>query len=375
VALAGPAKLQAGTDATTGEVLKASTTSTKLIVPVACSKWHEQKFLSGKAVLRSSLLRRDGERWFMSAQLEFPVTEIRQTGARLGVDRGIVNPIAVAVVNQAGAVHAVAPPAGAEVGRIIHRADERRRQEQKRRGITSHRHVNAVDNQLHVLANGIVAEAKQHGAQVIVEKLDGFKQTIVTTRAKGSRKGGWRRSLKRAQLGKLELLLDYKLKMAGLPSAREVVAGGTSITCPACAARDPKNRAAQDVFACVTCGFTAHADTVGAVNIARRGVAMAKITKGGKLAPLEQDMVARLRSRDDSGLGPLVARDAACGLVLVRASADAANDGLSHPLTAAVGQKTSIADQNPTIDGYSQSGSAHLQSSEMEETAIHQRLT
>jgi transposase len=35
----------------------------------------------------------------------------------------------------------------------------------------------------------------------------------------------------------------------------------------------------------VSCGFQSHADIVGAINIARRAVAMQTIKKGDKLAP------------------------------------------------------------------------------------------
>jgi IS605 OrfB family transposase len=339
------ATIAPGIDAATGEVIPGGSSATRLVVPVACSKWHEQKFLSGAAVLKSSLIRRAGDRWFMCAQFEFPVAPLALTGARLGVDRGIVNPVAAAVVRRDGAVSAVMPPVGSEVGRIIHRADERRSREMKRRGTTSHRHADAVDNQLHVLANTIVADAKQHGAQVVMEKLDGFKSAIVTSRPKGARKGGWRRSLKRAQLGKLEIILAYKLKLAGLPSLREVVAGGTSITCPRCATRDPKNRIEQARFACVACGFTAHADSIGAVNIARRGVAMEGITKGAKLAPIEQDMAARLRSRSDGGLGPLSADCVAdIGFVAARAAAAPLYD--PQGLNGAAGQEAHPHVQN-----------------------------
>lgn len=357
--LTRPATLQPGIDAATGEAMKGGATRTKLIIPLSCSKWHEQKFLSGRTILRSSLIRRAGERWFMCAQFEFPVRVIRPTGARLGVDRGIVNPVAMATVDRTGAVQASIPPAGAEIGQIIARADERRRREQKRRGITSHRHNNAVDHQLQLLANSIVTEAKQRGAQVVLEMLDGFKQTIVAPRPKGDRKGGWRRSLKRAQLAKLEAILTYKLSLAGLPKARDVVAGGTSITCPACGLRDPKSRAAQDRFACTSCGFTAHADTVGAVNIARRGVVMEKITKGAKLAPLEQDMVARLRLRDDGGLGPLGAQVfAASGFVAARATAAGAYD--PQGLTSTAGRNIQPTSVQNAGDGVFAERSAHF---------------
>jgi hypothetical protein len=48
------------------------------------------------------------------------------------------------VFDRTGAVQAMVSPANAEVGRIIHRADERRRREQRRSAVTLHRHVNAM---------------------------------------------------------------------------------------------------------------------------------------------------------------------------------------------------------------------------------------
>ena len=320
------AHIRAGIDAATGEVTKAMQSKTRLIIPISCSKWHEQKFLGGRAILRSSLLRRVGERWFLCAQFEFAASHARQTGAVLGIDRGIVNPIAMAAIDRCGAVQAVPAPAGAEVGRIIRQADERRRREQKRRGTTSHHHKNAVKHQLHILANSIVAEAAGRGAQVAVESLVGLKRTITTKRDKDARKGGWRRALKKAQLGKLEKILAYKLALAGLPKPREVFAAGTSIACPACATRDARSRPTQAAFACVNCGFIGHADSVGAVNIARRWLAVKTIAKGAELASIEQDMVARLRLRGDGGLGPLAATglgSAAGGFVAGRAADDA----------------------------------------------------
>lgn len=46
----------------------------------------------------------------------------------------------------------------------------------------------------------------------------------------------------------------------------------TSQTCPACGHVDAKNRKTQAKFACVMCGHSEHADTVGAKNILRKGL-------------------------------------------------------------------------------------------------------
>jgi IS605 OrfB family transposase len=321
------ATIRPGFDAVTGEILKGGMTRTRLLVPVSLGQWHQNKFLNGRAVLRSSLIFSRGDRWFLAAQFEFPHRQQRQTGARLGIDRGIVNPAAIAVVNGEGALLAIRDPAGAEIGLMIRAAERKRATEQKRRGATSHRHGSLIDGLLHRLANGVVAEAKQFGAGAVIEKLDGLKNAMRAKRRKGAPKGGWRQSLRKAQLGKLETILNYKLALAGLSPVSEVLAGGTSITCPRCATRDKANRPDQAVFQCVACGLSAHADTIGAINIARRGIVLTNIAKGAKLAPLERDMAKRLRSLGDGGLGPLAASTvAASGFVAARASAVPAYD-------------------------------------------------
>jgi hypothetical protein len=107
----------------------------------------------------------------------------------------------------------------------------------------------------------------------------------------------------------------------------------------------PQDATAADHVAALHCGFMAHADLIAAVNIARRGVAMEEIAKGAKLAPLEQDMIARLWSHGDGGLGPLMARDlAVSGLVAAHVSAVEAND--SSGLTSMAGHDGHSCAQN-----------------------------
>lgn len=138
---------------------------------------------------------------------------------------------------------------------------------------------------LHLPANAIAGTARERGAEVVVERLGGLKQTVVEARPRGSRKSGWRRVRKHAQLGKLAKIVSYKLALAGLPPAREVVTARTSITCLAGAVSDRRNRTEQSRLSCIGCGLAAHADSVGAVNIARRGIAMPSMTKGGSWRP------------------------------------------------------------------------------------------
>ncbi|MFJ9012858.1 zinc ribbon domain-containing protein, partial [Streptomyces canus] len=43
-------------------------------------------------------------------------------------------------------------------------------------------------------------------------------------------------------------------------------------TCPECGYTAKENRPTQEKFHCVACGRTAHADTVGAINVLRAGL-------------------------------------------------------------------------------------------------------
>ncbi|MFF0033494.1 zinc ribbon domain-containing protein [Streptomyces avermitilis] len=42
--------------------------------------------------------------------------------------------------------------------------------------------------------------------------------------------------------------------------------------CPECGHTAKENRPTQETFPCVACGHTAHADTVGALNVLRAGL-------------------------------------------------------------------------------------------------------
>jgi hypothetical protein len=75
---------------------------------------------------------------------------------------------------------------------------------------------------------------KQHRAPVASGYLSGFKKRYTLSGEKGVPHGGWRKSLKKVQLGKLESILSHELVPAGSPAASTVFPTGTSRTCPAC---------------------------------------------------------------------------------------------------------------------------------------------
>jgi putative transposase len=84
-------------------------------------------------------------------------------------------------------------------------------------------------------------------------------------------KTGLNRSIADAGWGVFLTILAAKAESAG----REVIAvdpRNTSRQCPACGYTGAENRPTQAKFHCVSCGHTAHADTVGATNVLRAGL-------------------------------------------------------------------------------------------------------
>jgi len=85
-------------------------------------------------------------------------------------------------------------------------------------------------------------------------------------------KAGLNHSIADAGWGVFLTILHAKAESAG----REVIAvdpRNTSRTCPACGHVAAENRPTQETFHCLSCGHQAHADTVGALNVLRAGLA------------------------------------------------------------------------------------------------------
>ncbi|MFE2090971.1 RNA-guided endonuclease InsQ/TnpB family protein [Streptomyces sp. NPDC059460] len=84
-------------------------------------------------------------------------------------------------------------------------------------------------------------------------------------------KAGLNRSISDAGWGVFLTILNAKAECAG----REVMAvdpRNTSRRCPQCGHTAKENRPTQETFHCVACGHSAHADTVGALNVLRAGL-------------------------------------------------------------------------------------------------------
>lgn len=125
------------------------------------------------------------------------------------------------------------------------------RENKERRRIT---HIN------HCLSKKIVAEAKSQGAGIRLEDLKGIRtgsrQHRITKADPGLNRDYW-------PFYQLETMIRYKALAAGVV-VESVPAPYTSKTCPKCRRLGKRDRHA---FSCTFCGYKAHADAVGGMNI------------------------------------------------------------------------------------------------------------
>jgi putative transposase len=113
--------------------------------------------------------------------------------------------------------------------------------------------------------------SKNH-AVVFVEDLE-VKSMSKAARKQVAQRSGLNRSIPDASPFALRTQLQYKTAwQGGLVVA--VPPQNTSRKCPGCGHTAAENRERQATFACRKCGFSAHADWVGAWNIKEAGLAL-----------------------------------------------------------------------------------------------------
>jgi IS605 OrfB family transposase len=173
------------------------------------------------------------------------MTPERRPDHYLGLDRGIYNLAAYAVVSENGVELTKGRISGREL-RHVQRQEENGSRGKSARGVAKRRAW--ADEAVHVTANKIVELAVEQNARVVVEDLSPLSAIRRRTRIKGSRRGGFNRLLNRVQYEKLKSVLLYKLGEYGLPKPVEVRAAYTSINCPEC------GHVSKDHRLCVECG-------------------------------------------------------------------------------------------------------------------------
>jgi putative transposase len=230
----------------------------RVVVPFVVAGPHRDRLAGERG--QADLVLRKG-RWYLYVTVEVPEGAPVRTTDVLGVDLGIRN-----LATDSDGKHYT----GAAVEAVRVRILNLRGALQKAGTPSAKRHLKRLagrearfrSNTNHTISKRLVAKAQDTGRAIALEDLTHIRDRVTVRKGQRARHSGW-------SFFQLRAFVTYKATMAGVPLVL-VDPRNTSRTCPECGHCDKANRRSQAEFVCKSCGYTAHADVVGAVNVARR---------------------------------------------------------------------------------------------------------
>lgn len=230
----------------------------RLIIPTRIGAYQQARL--DRKVRETDLILRDGA-FYLAAVVDAPEPPVNEPDGFLGIDLGIVNISADsdgtlysgAVVNGLRRRHAKLRSGLQAKGTKAAKRLLVKRSRKEHRFAT---HVN------HCISKSVVAKAKDTGRGIALEDLKGIRDRVTVRRGQRRQHHSW-------SFNQLQAFIRYKAKLAGVLVAL-VDPRHTSQTCPRCGLISRSNRPSQALFSCVSCGYSAPADTVAAGNIASR---------------------------------------------------------------------------------------------------------
>jgi IS605 OrfB family transposase len=227
-------------------------------IAFVCGK-RQRELLSGQRG-ESDLVHIDGQ-FYLFAACDVETPEEEDVTEFLGVDLGVKN---IATDSDGNSY------SGAKVNGIRNRYARLRSKLQakgtksakrllKKRSRKESRFAKDVN---HRISKELVQRAKDTGRGIALENLKGIRKRVTVRKAQRRQHHSW-------SFYDLRQKIEYKAAIAGVPVVL-IDPRNTSRTCPVCGCVDKRNRPSQSVFSCIQCGFSGHADTIAAGNIARR---------------------------------------------------------------------------------------------------------
>ncbi|MFI6655465.1 RNA-guided endonuclease InsQ/TnpB family protein [Streptomyces sp. NPDC050523] len=247
-------------------------------------KVHQHRPVVGK--VKTISVKREGQRWYIILTAEQTQPEpLPKTGKAVGIDMGIANFLADSngefVANPRHGAKAAAQLEAAQQALSRCKRGSKRRRKVVETVAKLHRKVRRQRlDHAHKTALGLVREHDciahedlkiRNMSRAPASKPDP-DQTGAFLPNGASAKAGLNRSIADAGWGVFLAILAAKAEGAG----REVIAvdpRNTSRRCPKCGHTAKENRPTQEKFRCQACDHNAHADTVGALNVLRAGLA------------------------------------------------------------------------------------------------------
>jgi putative transposase len=246
-----------------------------------------------------------GGKWFASIQTEREVgTPIPQATSAIGIDVGIARFATMSDGSFIAPIHSFKRHEQRlkRYQRCMSRKQKGSKNwhKAKRRVQKTHTRIaNARNDFLHKTTTSL---SKAH-AMIVIEDLavrNMSKSASGTAEHHGKQvkaKSGLNKAILDQGWGEFRRQLSYKLAWQG-GMLIAVPPHHTSQTCPRCAHVAAENRPTQAQFKCVHCGFEAHADVVGAMNILARGhrvaacgedVSRAKVERPKRATSMKQE--------------------------------------------------------------------------------------
>jgi IS605 OrfB family transposase len=230
----------------------------RILVPFVAGAYHRARLEGVRG--QADLVLRKGK-WYLYVTVEVPDGAPVDPEGWLGVDLGIRN----LATDSDGERHS-----GAGVEAVRQRMQQLRTALQSVGTKSAKRHLKRLaghearfrSDVNHIISKRIVAKAKDTARWVAVEDLTHIRERTTVRHGQRAMHSGW-------AFFQLRSFLTYKGRLAGVPVVA-VDPRNTSRTCPRCGHVDKRNRRTQAEFRCVACAFEAHADVVGATNIAAR---------------------------------------------------------------------------------------------------------
>ncbi|MDT3424806.1 IS605 OrfB family transposase [Paenibacillus forsythiae] len=232
----------------------------RLVVPALLSD-RERDMLSNS---KHGLLRvvQKSAKWFVQVSIVRPTEQAAGDGI-MGVDLGLKVP--AVVVTSSGKTRFCG---NGRKNKFIRRKYNTHRRKlgklKKQSAIRKQRDKESryMKDQNHKISRQIVNMAIQEKVSIIkLEKLADIRKTTRTSRKNAKNLHSW-------SFYQLQTFITYKAALAGI-KVIEVNPAYTSQTCPSCGQR---NKAKDRAYQC-DCGYTAHRDRVGAINIMHKPVA------------------------------------------------------------------------------------------------------